>query len=127
MLAATRHVVLLEAEDSAGYHTTGRSAALWLQNYGPPDAQALSHLRTSAEPLNIWVAADVTSRQQQALERKRTALNARIAALQSEFAEDEAEFGRLIAQEQAREERLQLDRDEMGRRRGKREINVGES
>lgn len=41
-LAATRRVVVLEAEDSAGYHTTGRSAALWLQNYGPPDAQALS-------------------------------------------------------------------------------------
>ena len=41
-LAADRRVALVEAEDVAGYHTTGRSAAIWLQNYGPPDAQALT-------------------------------------------------------------------------------------
>jgi D-arginine dehydrogenase len=41
-LSADRRVALLEAEDAAGYHTTGRSAALWLQNYGPPDVRALS-------------------------------------------------------------------------------------
>jgi D-arginine dehydrogenase len=35
-------VALLEAEDSAGYHTTGRSAAIWIQNYGPPDVRRLS-------------------------------------------------------------------------------------
>ncbi len=35
-------VALVEAEESAGYHTTGRSAALWLLNYGPPDVRALS-------------------------------------------------------------------------------------
>lgn len=35
-------VALLEAEDSAGYHTTGRSAAIWIQNYGPPDVRMLS-------------------------------------------------------------------------------------
>jgi D-arginine dehydrogenase len=41
-LSATRRVALLEAEETAGYHATGRSAALWILNYGPPDARALS-------------------------------------------------------------------------------------
>ena len=41
-LAADRRVALIEAEDVAGYHSTGRSAALWVQNYGPPDVQALT-------------------------------------------------------------------------------------
>jgi D-arginine dehydrogenase len=36
-LSADRRVALVEAEDAAGYHSTGRSAAMWLHNYGPPD------------------------------------------------------------------------------------------
>jgi D-arginine dehydrogenase len=43
-LAPDRHVALIEAEEVAGYHTTGRSAALWLLNYGPPDVRRLSGL-----------------------------------------------------------------------------------
>jgi D-arginine dehydrogenase len=43
-LAADHRVVLIEAEEVAGYHTTGRSAAMWLQNYGPPDVRLLSRL-----------------------------------------------------------------------------------
>ena len=43
-LAAERKVALVEAEDHAGYHTTGRSAALWVLNYGPPDVRALTGL-----------------------------------------------------------------------------------
>ena len=43
-LAATHRVALVEAEDVAGYHTTGRSAALWTANYGPPDVRTLSVL-----------------------------------------------------------------------------------
>jgi D-arginine dehydrogenase len=35
-LSATRRVALLEAEESAGYHSTGRSAAIWILNYGTP-------------------------------------------------------------------------------------------
>lgn len=35
-------LVLLEAEESAGYHSTGRSAAIWILNYGPPDVRVLS-------------------------------------------------------------------------------------
>ena len=41
-LAAHRRVALIEAEESAGYHTTGRSAAIWLANYGSPDAKVLT-------------------------------------------------------------------------------------
>jgi D-arginine dehydrogenase len=41
-LSADRRVALVEAEESAGYHTTGRSAALWFLNYGPPDVRAMS-------------------------------------------------------------------------------------
>ena len=35
-------VALLEAEESAGYHSTGRSAAIWILNYGSPDARLLT-------------------------------------------------------------------------------------
>jgi D-arginine dehydrogenase len=43
-LSTDRRVALLEAEEAAGYHTTGRSAALWILNYGPPDARTLTGL-----------------------------------------------------------------------------------
>jgi D-arginine dehydrogenase len=43
-LAPTHRVGLVEAEEAAGYHSTGRSAATWIQNYGPPDVQALTGL-----------------------------------------------------------------------------------
>jgi len=43
-LAPDRRVALIEAEEVAGYHTTGRSAALWVLNYGPPDVRCLSGL-----------------------------------------------------------------------------------
>jgi D-arginine dehydrogenase len=46
-------VVLLEAEAAAGYHTTGRSAALYAPSYGPPAVRALtraSHAFYTAPP-----------------------------------------------------------------------------
>ena len=43
-LAPDRRVALIEAEEAPGYHTTGRSAALWTQNYGPPDVRRLTGL-----------------------------------------------------------------------------------
>jgi len=39
-----RRVALVEAEEQVGYHTTGRSAAVWIQNYGPPDVRLLTGL-----------------------------------------------------------------------------------
>jgi D-arginine dehydrogenase len=46
-LSADRRVALIEAEEAAGYHTTGRSTALWILNYGPPDVRAMSALSRS--------------------------------------------------------------------------------
>jgi D-arginine dehydrogenase len=43
-LSPDQHVALVEAEEQAGYHTTGRSAAMWIQNYGPPDVRRLTGL-----------------------------------------------------------------------------------
>jgi D-arginine dehydrogenase len=41
-LAPSRRVALLEAEETPGYHATGRSAAIWIRNYGSPDARILT-------------------------------------------------------------------------------------
>jgi D-arginine dehydrogenase len=46
-LSADKHVALIEAEEVAGYHTTGRSAAILILNYGPPDVRALTRLSRS--------------------------------------------------------------------------------
>ncbi len=41
-LALTRRVLLLEREDQPGYHTTGRSAALFIKSYGNAQIRALT-------------------------------------------------------------------------------------
>jgi len=41
-LCGTHRLALLEAEEVAGYHTTGRSAAIWILNYGSADARILT-------------------------------------------------------------------------------------
>lgn len=41
-LAAQRRVLLLERESQPGYHTTGRSAALYSATYGTPNIRALT-------------------------------------------------------------------------------------
>ena len=41
-LAAHRSVVLLERESQAGYHSTGRSASMFMESYGPPAVRALT-------------------------------------------------------------------------------------
>lgn len=43
-LAADFSVALVEAEEQPGYHSTGRSAALWYLNYGPEDVRCLTGL-----------------------------------------------------------------------------------
>jgi D-arginine dehydrogenase len=40
--AARQRVVLLEAESQPGYHSTGRSAAMFIESYGPPGVRALT-------------------------------------------------------------------------------------
>ena len=49
-LAATHRVLILEMESQPGYHTTGRSAAMFVPSYGPSVIRALS--RASFEFLN---------------------------------------------------------------------------
>ena len=41
-LAAHRSVVLLERESQPGYHSTGRSAAMFMESYGPAGVRALT-------------------------------------------------------------------------------------
>lgn len=41
-LAPDRSVVVLERETQPGYHSTGRSAAMFMESYGPPGARALT-------------------------------------------------------------------------------------
>ncbi len=41
-LAPHANIVLLEAEDTPGYHATGRSAAFWSESYGGPGVQPLT-------------------------------------------------------------------------------------
>lgn len=41
-LADTASVVLLERESQPGYHSTGRSAAMFMESYGPPMVRALT-------------------------------------------------------------------------------------
>lgn len=43
-LSADLKVALIEAEDLPGYHSTGRSAAIWILNYGPADVRGLTAL-----------------------------------------------------------------------------------
>ena len=41
-LAGQASVLLLEGETAPGYHTTGRSAALFCETYGPPQVRGLT-------------------------------------------------------------------------------------
>src|SRR3954454_2379820 len=63
-LSADNRVALLEAEDVAGYHTTGRSAAIWIQNYGPPDVRSLTRLSRAfyLSPPTGFVGGNLVSR-----------------------------------------------------------------
>jgi D-arginine dehydrogenase len=42
LLAPHRSVLLLEQESQPAYHTTGRSAAMFMESYGPPAVRALT-------------------------------------------------------------------------------------
>jgi D-arginine dehydrogenase len=41
-LAGRRSVIVLERESQPGYHSTGRSAAMFMESYGPPMVRALT-------------------------------------------------------------------------------------
>ncbi|WP_323021306.1 FAD-binding oxidoreductase [Pararhodobacter sp.] len=48
LAAAGQDVLLLERESAPGYHTTGRSAALYTPSYGPPVIRALTRASAGA-------------------------------------------------------------------------------
>jgi len=56
LAAAGQDVLLLERESAPGYHTTGRSAALYTPSYGPPVIRALT--RASASAFNAGPTAE---------------------------------------------------------------------
>ena len=78
---------------------------------------------TARQALEAREAAQALQRMQQAearrrdLDRKREAMEARIAVLRRELAQEEAEAQRSFDQEQAREAALAQDREAMGRAR----------
>ena len=43
VISPARRVLILEAESHPGLHSTGRSAAFWLESYGGPEVARLSH------------------------------------------------------------------------------------
>jgi D-arginine dehydrogenase len=56
VLAVEANVIVIEAEDAAGYHTTGRSAAMYLPSYGNDPIRALtraSHDFLKAPPVGF--------------------------------------------------------------------------
>lgn len=79
-LAAHASVLLLEREPHPGYHSTGRSAAMFMESYGPPQARALTRASRAAYAPAVLTPRGVLYvawRGQQAL------LDAQLAALQA--------------------------------------------
>jgi D-arginine dehydrogenase len=55
-IAARRRTLIVEAEDQCGYHSTGRSAAFYLESYGGPEVAKLtlaSHDFLTAPPADL--------------------------------------------------------------------------
>jgi circadian clock protein KaiC len=69
------------------------------------------------ERADALVRSQEIDQRQEALERKRNALEAQIKVLKMDFAAEELELERIISQQQSREKQLQLERDAMNRMR----------
>jgi circadian clock protein KaiC len=67
------------------------------------------------EKADALVRAQEIERKQEALERRRSALEAQIRLLQMEFGAEELELERVIGQQQSREQQLEQERDAMNR------------
>lgn len=83
-LAPDARVVVIEAEDRPGAHATGRSAAIFLRNYGGPEIRALTRAsdQTFTEPPASWGCPPLLSPRGQLM----VAGEAQIAALEHELA-----------------------------------------
>ena len=58
-IAAQRRCLIVEAEEHCGYHSTGRSAAFWLESYGGPNVAMLSR---ASRPFLEMPSADFSER-----------------------------------------------------------------
>ncbi len=67
------------------------------------------------EKADALVRSQEIEQRQEALERKRSALDAQIKVLKLDFAAEELELERMIKQKQSREKQLDLERDAMNR------------
>lgn len=104
LAALGARVLLLEREGEAGYHTTGRSAALFTVAYGPPVIRALS--RASEPMFRAPRGADAVS--QAPLLRPRGALFIARADQAGSLAAMEAELGSAVAPVTAAEARARV-------------------
>lgn len=86
-IAGEASVLLLEAEDQPGYHSTGRSAAFWSESYGGPHIQPLTSAsgRFLAQPPADFADAPLL-RTRGAVHIADSAGEARLAALAAQFA-----------------------------------------
>jgi circadian clock protein KaiC len=71
--------------------------------------------REAKEKADALIRSQEIDQRQEALERKRTALEAQIKVLKMDFAAEELELERTIRQRQSREKQLELERDAMNR------------
>jgi len=101
-LAPHASVVLLEAEDQPGYHSTGRSAAFWSETYGGPRIQPLTSASGSflaAPPAEFAAAGFLKAR----------------GAIHVAASEDDASLGQLERRFRGSDVRLRsLGRDQLG-------------
>jgi len=67
------------------------------------------------EKADALVRSQEIEQRQEALERKRSALEAQIKVMKMDFAAEELELERTIRQQQSREKQLEMERDAMNR------------
>jgi circadian clock protein KaiC len=67
------------------------------------------------ERADALIRSQEIDQRQEALERKRSALEAQIKVLRTEFAAEELELERIVLRQQTREKQLELERDAMNR------------
>lgn len=92
-IGARARVLILEAEEHPGYHTTGRSAAFWSETYGGPMVQPLTSA-SGAALRDLGVLAPRT-----ALTLGRAGEEGRVAAFVEQFGQLGMEIARLDRQE----------------------------
>ncbi len=99
-LAPTHRVILLEAESQPGYHSTGRSAAMFMESYGTPTIRALTRASRAffeAPPEGFAAAPLLTPRG--AMYVGTAAQRDKLDALAADLAPDAPNLRRLTAAE----------------------------